>query len=153
VGGLLGLVVTEIARRRIDTNSHVVVARSLLVISGLLSAAVISFGLAGSFAMAASTSLLIHLMRTLRGPLTTAWINQNVDLQVRATVISMSGQADALGQLAVGPGIGAIGTAFGLRTALVLAGILLAPVLLLYTRTLRRGRPPLAVAEAEAEAM
>lgn len=152
VGGLLGLVVTEIARRRINTSSHVIVTRSLLGISGLLSAAVIGFGLAGSFAMAASTSTLIHLMRTLRGPLTTAWINQNVDPQVRATVISMSGQADALGQLAVGPGIGAIGTAFGLRTALVVAGILLAPALLLYTRTLRRGRPPLAIAGADAEA-
>jgi DHA3 family tetracycline resistance protein-like MFS transporter len=133
---LIGLAAAEIARRRIDTNSHAIVARALLVISAVLSLGVITFGLAERFAVAVAAFGVIALLRTVRDPLTSAWVNQSVDSQVRATVLSMSSQADALGQLAVGPAIGAIGVAFGLRTALVVAGILLAPALLLYVRTL-----------------
>jgi len=44
----------------------------------------------------------------------------------------MSGQANALGQIAGGPAIGALGSARGLRVALLASGALLAPALLLY---------------------
>jgi DHA3 family tetracycline resistance protein-like MFS transporter len=142
VGGLIGLVGAEFARRRIATDDHRQVARALFLISILLSLGVMGFGLATTFGIAAAAALGVSLLRTLRGPLTTAWLNQNVDSQVRATVISMSNQSDALGQLAVGPVIGAIGAAFGLRTALVIAGVLLTPALYLYARTLRRPFAP-----------
>ncbi len=55
--------------------------------------------------------------------------------QVRATVISMSSQSNALGQIAGGPGVGVIGTWWSLRAALVMAGLLLSPVLLLIRHT------------------
>ncbi len=151
VGGLISMVGAEIARRRIDTGDHRQVARALFVISILLSAGVIGFGLAATFGVAAAIGLGIGLLRTLRGPLTTAWLNQNVDSQVRATVISMANQSDALGQLAVGPAIGAIGAAFGLRSALVVAGVLLTPALYLYARTLRRSASAESVAVAVQE--
>jgi len=68
------------------------------------------------------------------------WLNQNItDSSVRATVISMSGQADAIGQVAGGPGLGALGTVFSIRTALLAGGALLAPALALYGRALRHG--------------
>jgi DHA3 family tetracycline resistance protein-like MFS transporter len=56
---------------------------------------------------------------------------------VRATVLSMNGQADALGQVAGGPLIGAIGSAFSMRVALVFSGLLITPALALYTRTFK----------------
>ena len=43
-------------------------------------------------------------------PLYLAWINQNIESRVRATVISMSSQTDAIGQIAGGPLLGAIGS-------------------------------------------
>jgi hypothetical protein len=55
----------------------------------------------------------------------------------RATVLSMSGQADALGQFAGGPVIGAIANRFAIRTGLTIAGCLLAPSLPLYLSALR----------------
>ncbi len=48
------------------------------------------------------------------------WLNQQIaDSSVRATVISIFGQADAIGQTAGGPVLGVIGNVFGIRAALV----------------------------------
>ncbi len=150
---LLGLATAEVARRRLDTNSHAAVAHTLLATNALLSAAVVAFGLAAGFPLAAGTYWLVGILRTIHGPLSAAWLNQNVDSRVRATLFSLHGQADALGQLGVGPVIGAIGTAFSLRTAIVVAGLLLAPALPLYGWALRQGgATPLVAAEPEAPA-
>lgn len=84
------------------------------------------------------------MLRWVIDPIYTTWLAQSIDPRVRATVISISGQADALGQVAGGPAIGAIGLARSLRAALVVAGAVLAPALLLYVRALGQG--PTAVA-------
>jgi hypothetical protein len=65
-------------------------------------------------------------------------MNQNIDSRIRATVLSMNGQANALGQIAGGPGIGWVGNAYGIRAAIALAGILLTPSLALIYRTIKR---------------
>jgi DHA3 family tetracycline resistance protein-like MFS transporter len=66
------------------------------------------------------------------GPLQDIWINRRIDdPQVRATVFSVTGQVDALGQIAGGPFVGAIGNA-SIRAALVTSSALLLPVLPLY---------------------
>ena len=54
------------------------------------------------------------------------WLNQQItDSSVRATVISIAGQADAVGEAAGGPLLGAVGNAFGIRAALVAGGAVL----------------------------
>jgi DHA3 family tetracycline resistance protein-like MFS transporter len=78
--------------------------------------------------------VLIHALRDLIGPLYDTWMNQRIDSRVRATVISMSGQVDAVGQIAGGPGVGWIGSASGLRAALLTSTVLLSPVLVLIAR-------------------
>jgi hypothetical protein len=74
------------------------------------------------------------------GPLYDAWLVQHIDSSVRATVLSMRGQTDAIGQIVGGPGIGWIGQAVSLRAAIAAAGLLLSPALALYARTIRHGR-------------
>jgi len=59
---------------------------------------------------------------------------------VRATVISMSSQVDAIGQIAGGPAVGWIGSAFSVQAALTVSGLLLTPVLPLYRRALSQSR-------------
>ena len=54
-------------------------------------------------------------------------------------MISISGQADAIGQSAGGPVLGVIGNAFGIRAALVAASLVLTPALGLYARAMRHG--------------
>jgi MFS transporter, DHA3 family, tetracycline resistance protein len=51
----------------------------------------------------------------------------------------MGSRANALGQVAGGPVIGAVGTLAGIRAALAVAAITLSPALLLYARAIRRG--------------
>jgi hypothetical protein len=54
-------------------------------------------------------------------------------------VISISGQSDAIGQAAGGPGLGGIGNVFGIRAALVAGAAVLTPALALYARAIRHG--------------
>jgi predicted MFS family arabinose efflux permease len=82
----------------------------------------------------------ITISRTLIEPIQTTWINQHVPSNVRATVISMSGQVDALGQIVGGPPVGLIGERLGIRAALLASAVILSPALALYARILRRRR-------------
>jgi len=124
-GMLLALGATEMARRRVDTNSHAMVARVLSINNALLIACIVVFGLAGHWGVAFAAFMATMPLRWVRNPLYTAWVNQRLDPQVRATVISMSSQADALGQMVGGPILGAIATGASLRAALVVAGLAL----------------------------
>jgi DHA3 family tetracycline resistance protein-like MFS transporter len=89
----------------------------------------------------------------LNDPLQAAWINRGLDPATRATVLSLGSQSDALGQVAGGPVLGAVASGVSIRAALVAAGIVLSPVMLLYGRTLRRSAddPVLVVPEPAVE--
>ena len=106
VGIVIGLGMKEIARRRVDFNSPRAVALAVMLIN---------LGIAGGiFILALSSNLVIALLMLwvigpLRGavhPIFTAWINQSLEPRVRATILSMSGQVDALGQVVGGPVVG-----------------------------------------------
>jgi MFS transporter, DHA3 family, tetracycline resistance protein len=135
---LLSAAMIEIARKRVDTNNHQGVVRAISVLYEVLGVAVLAFALAGNFLLAASASLVAAVVRRTSEPIYTAWVNQRLDPQVRATVISMSSQANALGQIAGGPVVGVIGTVWSLRAALVAASLLLSPALLLVRHTGQR---------------
>jgi DHA3 family tetracycline resistance protein-like MFS transporter len=73
-------------------------------------------------------------------PLFVTWLNRNIDdSSVRATVLSISEQADAVGQWGGGPAIGAIGSLVSLRAALLVGAAVLSPAVALYGRALRHG--------------
>lgn len=133
---LLGIGALEIVRRNVNLNSHGAVSRTLFAINGCLIVAVVAFGLSGSFMLAVGTMMAASILRGTIYPLQTAWVNQSLDPKVRATVISMTGQGDSFGQIFGGPAVGGIGSLFGLRAAMVSAGAILTPILLLYARAL-----------------
>lgn len=135
---LLGIVAAEGIRRRLDLAHPAVAVRALTVFEATMMAGVIAFALADRFLTAAVAYLVAGTARGLRDPVYTAWINQGIDPQVRATVLSMSAQADALGQFTVGPGLGVIGNRWGVRSSLVVAGIVLAPTVWLFARAARQ---------------
>ncbi len=141
-----GIVVTnwigiEVVRRCIDTNSHSAVAWALFVVDGLQIAGVIGFALTGQFVLALVAFWLYTTVVGPRAPLEQVWMNQNLDSSVRATVFSLRGQVNAIAQIAGGPMLGVIATAFSTRIALIAAGIILSPALLLYARIVRRNKP------------
>src|SRR5262249_46079483 len=94
---------------------------------------VIAFGLAPSFGVALIAAWFVGILRSLYYPLTLTWLNQHLPSRVRATVLSMVSQGDALGQITGGPVVGLIGLR-SLRAALVFSGLILTPALALFSR-------------------
>jgi DHA3 family tetracycline resistance protein-like MFS transporter len=128
----------EIARRRIDTETHLGAARTLLVLHVILIGMVVAFALAVSFEMAALSYLVTRIVRRVAMPIASAWINLGLSSDVRATVHSLNSQADALGQIAGGPLLGWLAVAAGsTRPAMLAVAVILAPSLYLYLRTIR----------------
>lgn len=73
-------------------------------------------------------------LRALYEPLYLHWLNRQVESRVRATVLSLDGQANALGETAGGPAVGLLADRGGLRLALTAAGLLLLPALAAFHR-------------------
>ena len=137
VGMFLSIGAAEIVRRRIDTSNNKTIAKFMFVLSALQIASVIAFGLAGNFPLALATFWCIAVLRSTSNPLYTTWLAQNIDAKVRATVISMAGQVDAIGQIAGGPIIGVVGTLVSIRAALIAASALLLPALAFFPAAIR----------------
>jgi DHA3 family tetracycline resistance protein-like MFS transporter len=136
---LVGLIATEFARQRVDTERSKPIARALILTASLVVMAMAGFGLARHFWVAVILYWLVGALRQMSGPLQTAWFNLQIDdAQVRATAFSASGQADAIGQVLGGPAVGAIGN-LSIRAALVASALLLSPVVPLYAWAMRRG--------------
>ncbi|MBK9942709.1 MAG: MFS transporter [Kouleothrix sp.] len=136
---IVSMAISAVFQRRLDaiSQSSRATARALLVLNGLIIASVITFALAGSFALAFAMLALKAVLHSLSGPLYGTWLIQQTSPQTRATVLSIGSQSNALGQTIGGPVVGAVGTIFSLRAALAVAGALLAPTLALYARTIR----------------
>ena len=150
---ILAICVAQPANRRLERVGQLAVTWILLALDVVLIGSVVLFGLAGLFWLAVVAMLLTNIVRSLAMPLFTSWLNQSiVNSNVRATVMSITSQADAVGQWTGGPAIGAIGNALGIRAALVIGAFFLTPAVALYTRAVRHGgrEPELAVAEAPA---
>jgi len=139
IGAILSLTVLEVVRRKINMANHAALAKTMMSAYGIVIVATLAFALTGNVALALGALVVRGLCWSLAGPIAGAWINQSItDSRVRATVLSMNSQANALGQIAGGPGVGAVGNLFGIRAAIALAGMLLTPTLALFARTIRR---------------
>lgn len=132
VGLILGLLATQYVRKKLDTSDNRKVITILIWIQSGMVIAMTTFALTNNFVTAIILMIIFDRLRSLTFPLSNTWINQHIDSKVRATVLSMTGQVDAFGQMAGGPFIGAIGRLRDLRTAIVTAALVLAPTVPLY---------------------
>jgi DHA3 family tetracycline resistance protein-like MFS transporter len=139
VGLVLGIAALSYVRRRGHLEGHGLVAKLLALVDVLLIASVVGFALIGSFWWAAILFWIVGGLRSVRRPVFTAWINQGLDPATRATINSMGGQADAIGQAMAGPMVGGVGRAVSVPWAISFAGLLRLPILFLYLRAIRRG--------------
>jgi DHA3 family tetracycline resistance protein-like MFS transporter len=139
---VLSLLVARPANRRLEHAPRQTITRVLLFANVAVLAAVVVFGLAQAFWLALIAMLATNTIRGLVVPLFSSWLNQSItESSVRATVFSITSQADAIGQWTGGPAIGVVGNVFGIRAALVLGASLLSPAVALYARAVRRGGP------------
>ena len=138
-GDILSLIVTETNRRRLEQTSqdpqHT--ARWLLVFSILTIITGLGLAWSGNFMLAFIVLMVRSIAGSLHGPLYNAWLIQHIRPEVRATVISMMGQVNAIGQVAGGPGVGAVGKFASIRSALTVSALLFLPTPFLYARVLQ----------------
>jgi DHA3 family tetracycline resistance protein-like MFS transporter len=139
---LLSLVVIEFVRRgRIEAlSSHALVSRGLFWINSLQMLSVLIVATTGSFAVAAVCISIAIALSEAYDPLHLAWLNQNVEQRVRATVISMSSQMEAFGKTSGGPLLGFVAGFLSLRSAMAVAGLAIFPALLFYFRAFGQGK-------------
>jgi DHA3 family tetracycline resistance protein-like MFS transporter len=124
---LAGLLFVGYLRKRVNTNDQEQIGRWMVGINVLQALAMLSFAASGNFWVAAVAYLTATSLSRMFQPLYLALINLHAESSVRATVISMSRQSDALGQAIGAPILGAIGSAVSIRLALALASLMLAP--------------------------
>jgi len=134
IGTILTIFVVGYAEKRLDTSQPRAIGRTMLLVTGLISAALIGFAISPLFGITLGLFLLIYVLRRVAMPLYTAWVNQKLDSGTRATVLSMSGQVDAIGQIAGGPGVGLIANLISVVAAITTSGLLLSPALFLIGR-------------------
>ena len=131
---VLTIFVLRSVEKRVDSSSPLAIGRAMLVVTGVISAGLIGFAVSPVLWIALGLYLVINVMRSISGPLYTGWINQKLDPQTRATIHSMAGQVDAIGQIGGGPGVGMIAQAFSVTAAIVTSGLLLLPAIPLLGR-------------------
>jgi DHA3 family tetracycline resistance protein-like MFS transporter len=124
-----------VQHNRLHEQRRLVAAQAAL--TALLLGGLVFFALARQFWLAVAMYVLISVVRSVISPLYTAWVNHRLDPAVRATVLSASGQVDALGQIAGGPLVGVIAQSGGIPLGLLSSAALLAPVAMLFAGQIR----------------
>jgi DHA3 family tetracycline resistance protein-like MFS transporter len=137
-GGLLcAIALTELVRRRADLESDRGVERTAeAVVLGMIIAVVV-FGLSRSFWLATIALWAAAAVWEVSEPVVAAWVNRGLDPRTRATVNSLASQAEAVGQVGGGPTFGSIAVLTSTPTALVCAGLVQLPSVVLLARRRR----------------
>jgi DHA3 family tetracycline resistance protein-like MFS transporter len=135
-GMLLSILATRQVEKRLDANHAPSIARAMLWITILLSGAIFAFAFSPALAISILAVTAVSILRNIMGPLYNAWVNQRLDPNARATVLSMSSQVDAIGQVMSGP-VAALISLASVRAAITIASLLLLPAIPLINRANR----------------
>jgi MFS transporter, DHA3 family, tetracycline resistance protein len=136
-GMLLNIAAIGSLIKRVERGSRQTIAQFLFAFTLMQLAAMLVFALTGSVWVAIGGLLGVFFARNMALPLWDTWLNQQIsDSSVRATVISLTGQSNAIGQAGGGPVLGGIGNVWGIRAALAVGALAIAPALALYARAI-----------------
>ncbi len=143
VSTIVGLGASEVLKRRNpEALGSGTPARLLTVCAAIQVLTTVVFALAGNLWLAFGMLWVRSALAAITMPVEAAWMNRNLDSSLRATVISINGQANAIGQVAGGPALGWVGNAVSVRAALLCSAVVLSPIVALYQRTIPRDRIP-----------
>jgi DHA3 family tetracycline resistance protein-like MFS transporter len=133
IGSFITIVATTWLEKR-NLQTHQSLSKALMILFSLMAIGIFAFTWSNNLWLAIAALWLVGTSRSMIGPIYMPWINQHVDSNVRATVLSVDSQSNALGQIVGGPPVGYLGNIYGLRLALSISGALLLPVVLLIGR-------------------
>lgn len=121
-GLLAGALLLGVAEKRPPSQQAITkVAGALATITAI---AVIALAVAPIYAVAAFGVVGRDLARSVTAPIEQTAINREAAPEVRATMLSLHGQVDSLGQIIGGIGIGAVAAAAGVVPAFLVCAVL-----------------------------
>ncbi len=135
--GLLNLGVMEWVKRKYDGAPADQVARGMRIFTLGFIVSIVLFAFARSFEFGVLVFILSKQIQRANFTLYDPWLTRQIAPEVRATVLSMWAQTNAIGQVVGGPLIGAIAVATTLPIGYASLAIFLIPVPILLTMTLR----------------
>lgn len=140
VSMLLSIMAGEIVKRRITGKGREAAMWILYGVNLLMIVSVVAFGLSENFALAVSCLWANSILNRINGPIYRAFTNKHLNSEVRATVLSMTGQVNALGQIIGGPIIGIVASMVSVPFGIVITGLLLIPVVPLLVGSFRASK-------------
>lgn len=146
---ILGIIAVEIIKRHMEKKGKMDRMWLLVIVNMLLIGSLFIFGLSGSFGIGFASYLAVSTFRRINEPIYRAWMNQGIESNVRATVLSTMGQIDAFGQIIGGVIIGFIAKQISISMGIVSAALILCPVILLYVFAINKNRNRLHLKELE----
>ncbi|PWB73716.1 MAG: MFS transporter [Anaerolineales bacterium] len=133
-GTIITILAVRFVAKRVDSTSPLAIGRAVLIVTAGISVAMLGFALSPFLILSLGLYLVIDALRDVHIPLQTAWVNQKLDSNVRATVHSMFGQVDAVGQMLGGPIVAVVAAVGSAVASLVTSGLLLTPALFFIRR-------------------
>ncbi|MBL8103058.1 MAG: MFS transporter [Anaerolineales bacterium] len=146
-GAVLTIFAVRYVEKRVDSSDSLAIGRVMLIVTGLIITAMIGFALSPLLFLTLGLYLTIDILRSVRDPLASAWVNQKLDSETRATIHSMTGQVDAVGQMAGGPSVGLVARSLSVAAAITSSALLLAPAMFLVNRANSQSRKEAGAAE------
>ena len=138
--GIAGMVLSAIAMqfiaKKLEEEDKNQSGKILLVVNIFYISFMLAFALTRNFNLMLVAYLSTSLFRSINDPIFNAWLNNHIDDSARATILSMNGQINALGQIIGGPIIGIIATKFSISIGIACTSLLVTPVLVLYILSL-----------------
>lgn len=132
VGMILSAIVMQVMSRKSEKSKKLQSGKILLITNTFYILSMLAFALTGNFIIMLLAYLLTNMFRTINDPIFNAWLNNHIDDNARATILSINGQINALGQILGGPFIGIIATRISVSIGIACASLLIAPVLVLF---------------------
>jgi DHA3 family tetracycline resistance protein-like MFS transporter len=154
-GTIVVVITAQVTRRHIKGVDERVVTKMLVALQVMRIAGRATFALAPVVGIALIGSFAERIVTASFSPLFNAWLIRRTNEDVRATVLSTTSMASALGQVGGGPVSGAIGNLMGIPTALLSSAALLVPATVFFARATARktdeGKAPVPIEAPVAE--
>ena len=132
LGMILSFIVMHFMAKNLKNEDNRKNGKLLLCINILYISSMLIFALTRNFSLMLIAYLATNTFKIINEPIFSAWLNGHIDDNSRATVLSINGQMNSLGQILGGPIIGIIATNISVSIGIVCTSLLVAPVLVLY---------------------
>ncbi|MDV5107094.1 tetracycline efflux MFS transporter TetA(P) [Clostridium perfringens] len=132
LGMILSFIVMHFMAKNLKNEDNRKNGKLLLCINILYISSMLIFALTKNFSLMLIAYLATNTFKIINEPIFSAWLNGHIDDNSRATVISINGQMNSLGQILGAPIIGIIATNISVSIGIACTSLLVTPVLVLY---------------------